>query len=110
MMKDLELLDLNQYFENLRKDAMKRIRQLEIAQNEPAIYELKNCDLDGWKIDEFMDNYELDNIRLYHDYWGEKIVLDLSDCKDLDLAKSAQTELITMIKPVAKRRNSAFSI
>ncbi len=110
MMKDLELLDLNQYFENLRKDAMKRIRQLEIAQNEPAIYELKNCDLDGWKIDEFMDNYELDNIRLYHDYWGEKIVLDLSDCNDLDLAKSAQVELITMIKPVTKRRNPAFSI
>ena len=54
MMKDLELLDLNQYFENLRKDAMKRIRQLEIAQNEPAIYELRNCDLDGWKIDEFI--------------------------------------------------------
>ena len=109
-MTDLEIYELNNALTRLRKDTVKRVKSLLINFSEPAIYEFKNCDLDGWQIDEFMDNYELENVTLYHDCWNEKIILDLSRCKNLDTALSAQTELMQMLRPLHKPRVSALGI
>ena len=109
-MTDSEIYELNKALTGLRPDTVKRIKSLLINNVEPAVYEFKNCDLEGWQIDEFMDNYELENVTLYHDCWGEKIVLDLSRCKNLDTAMSAQTELMKMLKPLHKPRVSALGI
>ena len=109
-MTDLELLELNDALSNLRKDTVKRIRALLVNNTEPGVYVFKNCELYNWQVEEFKDAYEEEKIKLYQDHWSEKIVLDFTQCKNIDAALSAQTELFGMLKPVTKRRASALGI
>lgn len=109
-MTDLEIFELNRAMTGLKKDTAKRVKSLLVNSTEPAIYEFKNCELASWQIEEFMDVYEEESIKLFQDHWNERIVLDMSKCKNIDFALSAQTELMHMLKPVAKRRNSALGI